>query len=112
MGESLYRAPLRRGLAELRSGGGVGQFVFRPPSFAPLIQAIRPTVLVGLHVERRCGGPICSRKRASGGCGAKRPLIKGRQAVPAPIAEGNSDSLRLGTTTLHRLEHSIISDEF
>src|ERR1019366_9875346 len=31
---------------------------------------------------------------------------------PAPIAEGNSDSLRLGTTTLHRLEHSIISDEF
>lgn len=38
--------------------------------------------------------------------------MKGRQAVPAPIAEGNSDSFRFGTTTLHRLEHPIISDEF
>lgn len=37
--------------------------------------------------------------------------MKGLQIVPAPIAEGVSDSLRFGTTTFHRLKHPIISDK-
>lgn len=38
--------------------------------------------------------------------------MKGRQIVPAHIAKGVSDSLRFGTTTLHRLKHPIISGQF